>query len=152
MSKGMVMVDWNDETSGELQRLYRRGLSFTEIANTMGVSRNAAIGKAHRMQLPARQIDVPTEVGKAAKVRLHRIRTVQAEVAAPPARPPPIVLDDVDYTCPIYELSNATCRWPMWQFDTPHEQRFYCGHPSADFYSGRPYCLRHSRLCGSQRQ
>jgi len=45
---------WSQESCAELSRLWNRGLTCSEIADLMRVSRNAVIGKAHRMKLSPR--------------------------------------------------------------------------------------------------
>ena len=47
-------MEWNDETIGRLRTLWDEGLSTAEIGRRLGVSKNAVVGKAHRMTLPAR--------------------------------------------------------------------------------------------------
>jgi GcrA cell cycle regulator len=46
---------WTDERVDRLRKLWSQGLTASEIARTIGgVSRNAVIGKAHRLALPPR--------------------------------------------------------------------------------------------------
>lgn len=46
--------DWAPEQIAELRRLWPTGLSTTEIGRRLGVSKNAVVGKAHRLELIAR--------------------------------------------------------------------------------------------------
>jgi GcrA cell cycle regulator len=46
--------DWNEETIGQLHDYWAEGLSTAEIGRRMGVSKNAVVGKAHRLNLPSR--------------------------------------------------------------------------------------------------
>ena len=48
---------WNEDRIGRLEALYRDGYSFTLIAAEIGMSRNATIGKARRLELP-QQINI----------------------------------------------------------------------------------------------
>ena len=47
-------MEWNDETIARLRAFWAEGLSTAEIGRRMGVSKNAVVGKAHRLNLPAR--------------------------------------------------------------------------------------------------
>jgi GcrA cell cycle regulator len=47
-------MEWNDDTIGRLRALWAEGLSTAEIGRRMGVSKNAVVGKAHRLNLAAR--------------------------------------------------------------------------------------------------
>ncbi len=47
-------MDWTDEVIERLKALWAEGLSTAEIGRRMGISKNAVVGKAHRLALPAR--------------------------------------------------------------------------------------------------
>lgn len=47
-------MDWNDNQIGQLRVLWDQGISTAEIGRMMGVSKNAIVGKVHRLDLPAR--------------------------------------------------------------------------------------------------
>ena len=59
---------WTAEQTEELKRLYGEGLSCSAIAAVMGKSRNAVIGRAHRIGLERRG------AGKRAEIEAERIR------------------------------------------------------------------------------
>ena len=68
---------WTDERIDQLKSMWEKGMTASQIAETLGgVSRNAVIGKAHRLGLQAR----PSPV-KANEVE---------EVVAPPPPPAPV--------------------------------------------------------------
>ena len=46
---------WNDERLEKLTKFWEQGLSITQIGIRLGVTRNAVVGKVHRMGLPKRQ-------------------------------------------------------------------------------------------------
>ena len=48
-------MSWTPERIGELEKLWAEGLSTAEIGRRLGVSKNAVVGKAHRLRLPGRQ-------------------------------------------------------------------------------------------------
>lgn len=47
-------MDWTEEAIGRLRALWAEGLSTAEIGRRMGISKNAVVGKAHRLNLSAR--------------------------------------------------------------------------------------------------
>jgi len=137
--------DWNPERMQRLEVLYRDGLSFTLIGADIGVSRNAAIGKARRMGLPKREKIVQSKPNS-------RRRNPPLKPKAFVEAKRPVIIPDRDYSCGINDLDDHSCRYPLWDLSTPHKQRLYCGVPGASISAGVPYCERHSPLCGSPRQ
>jgi len=136
---------------GRLQRLYVDGVSFRDIAADIGVTRNAVIGKVHRMQLEPRQPVVSKKAPLIYQVPRPRYRPRPKElfIVAKWSEPEP----DIDYRCVITELTDTTCRYPLWLFNAaPYTERFYCGAPGAEMSTGRPYCPKHMLLCNPQRQ
>lgn len=47
-------MEWAEETVARLRMLWDEGFSTAEIGRRLGVSKNAVVGKAHRLDLPAR--------------------------------------------------------------------------------------------------
>ena len=47
-------MEWNEDAIAKLRALWAEGLSTAEIGRRMGVSKNAVVGKAHRLNLPSR--------------------------------------------------------------------------------------------------
>ncbi|HBK08667.1 MAG TPA: GcrA cell cycle regulator [Acetobacteraceae bacterium] len=89
---------WNDETIRLLRDLWTQGLSTAEIGRRLGVSKNAIVGKAHRLELDARPSPIRRDTKPASErsVTLPRVAgptlppltsTDVQPVAAPP--PPP---------------------------------------------------------------
>ncbi|ABC22456.1 GcrA family cell cycle regulator [Rhodospirillum rubrum] len=92
---------WNDEKIDRLKKLWADGLTTGEIGKEIGVSKNAVVGKAHRLGL---------------KGRPSPIKRTQKE-----AKPEPKIRSVVD-------LSAHTCRWPI---GDPREPGFhFCGKPT----------------------
>ncbi len=139
-----------------LIQLYERGLSFSKIAKDIGVTRNAAIGKVHRMKLQPREIAAITRspalyTEPKPKQRRSRMRIVVVnDLSEPEPEPDP----GVDYRCTILGLTDTTCRFPLWAFDElPFvSEKLYCGAPGAELSAGRPYCKKHTQLCMHARQ
>src|SRR5256885_15297496 len=101
-------MSWTDERIDRLKELWSQGITASQIAEALGgVSRNAVIGKAHRLGLQSRPSPVkPNEptaaaVAVAAPVEPESAPAVVAApvVAAPPApapapAPEPVVTAD----------------------------------------------------------
>ena len=81
-------MEWNDEVIGRLRGLWAEGLSTAEIGRRLGVTKNAIVGKAHRLDLTARPSPIRRDPG-----------------AAPPRRAPARRMDGP--TLP--PLPSATC-------------------------------------------
>src|SRR5207342_1780903 len=52
--------EWTDDTIRKLRQLWSAGHSTAEIGRRMGISKNAVVGKAHRLDLPARPSPIRT--------------------------------------------------------------------------------------------
>ena len=137
----METLNWTQEREGRLEHLYRGGLSFALIAAEIGVSRNAVIGKAHRMHLPKRVELAKTNRRVRSDPRKRRRDNV------PVIKPAPVITPDHDYRCGILDLNDASCRYPCWDLSTPERERLYCGCPGASLSDNMPYCERHALLC-----
>lgn len=141
-----------------LRDLWLIGTSALKIASEINretgsdYTRSAVIGKAHRMKL-ARHRNSGERGGARARVNERRRAAMQRIVALSGKinrrRGPNLLAAPDDISCPLVslsELTNETCRFPMWTGDTPTSDKFYCGAPEADLASGCPYCLHHARI------
>ena len=128
---------WTPAMHDRLRELYRdeAKLSFDGIAAKMNVdfgtslTRNACIGKAHRLMLPLRGAN------STKKVRKPREPTMQKQ--KPDGVPLPA--DPEPFTTTIYQLTPYTCRWPGGDM-TARPPFMYCGEEANDF---NPYCDHH---------
>lgn len=148
-------TDWNDERKERLEELYREGFSFSLIAADIGVSRNAAIGKARRMQLPKRvEVYTVRAIALTARPPPRRRRRSKACAMNEAQKPRRVFTPEPgrDYRCTIYDLRNSSCRFPMWAVNTPHPDRLYCGVPAASLAAGTPYCPLHTAVSLGNRQ
>lgn len=86
-------MSWTDERIDTLKRMWDSGMTATQIAEELGgVSRNAVIGKAHRLGLQSRPSPVKANEAKAAPAAAPEPRPAAPEprAAAPaPAAPAP---------------------------------------------------------------
>ena len=140
--------NWDTGRVERLESLYRDGLSFSLIAADIGVTRNAAIGKAHRLKLPKR-VEIISKPPRPASARRRRERRRSAAQAARVELPEPVIetIPGRDYRCSINDLADCSCRYPLWAPNTVHPDRRYCGIPAASVSKGQPYCWRHTMLC-----
>jgi GcrA cell cycle regulator len=98
---------WTDERIDQLKRLWEQGMTASQIAEELGgVSRNAVIGKAHRLGLQSRPSPVRSSESPAAATAAPVAEEAVAEAAPPPVQPemptpieaaaPPPVIEDVE--------------------------------------------------------
>ena len=80
-------MSWTDERIDQLKAMWERGLTASQIADELGgVSRNAVIGKAHRLGLQSRPS--PVKANEAPKKAAPPVRKPAPETEAPrPAAP-----------------------------------------------------------------
>jgi GcrA cell cycle regulator len=151
------MMGWTSERIEQLKTLWDDGKSASQIAETMGegLTRNAVIGKAHRLGLASRPSPLKaaaTEVASAAAQVVEAVAEGVAEAVAeavapkPAARPaPPRPRAPKEPAKPakvtVLELSDRICKWPIGH---PDEADFhFCGKP---VNPGFPYCGEHCLL------
>lgn len=139
-------MDWTEERVAELKRLWLEGQSASQVARQLGgVSRNAVIGKVHRMGLAGRDPPAsPRALGGLSPGRgksnvaanIARRRTARAVQPVQP-RAPRVELTP---TATLLTLTPNGCRWPI---GDPQEPGFgFCGRLRADQVS---YCRQHAQ-------
>jgi GcrA cell cycle regulator len=79
-------MDWTSEAIEALRGFWAEGHSTAEIGRRMGISKNAVVGKAHRLNLPPRPSPIRREASVAAE---PRSAPVASAVVATPAAPAP---------------------------------------------------------------
>ena len=154
-------MSWTDDRVATLKKLWTEGLSASQIAKELGgVSRNAVIGKVHRLGLESRQkaggkdgdgapevhedAPEPTATAQSAEPAVETQPAPQFE-AANDSAPAMDGEDDIVVPIPLKlkltELTERTCKWPIG--DPMHDDFHFCGHEADE---GRPYCEYHSTL------
>ena len=79
-------MSWTDERIDSLKAMWEKGMTASQIAEELGgVSRNAVIGKAHRLDLQSRPSPVKEKDGKTAAPRKPAVRKSAAPAEAAPA-------------------------------------------------------------------
>lgn len=79
-------MDWTGEAIDQLRALWAEGHSTAEIGRRMGISKNAVVGKAHRLNLPARPSPIRREPGAPRPAQPRRIAAPAPRTAPMPMR------------------------------------------------------------------
>ena len=130
-------MSWTDEKVARLKELWGKGSTASQIAEILGgVSRNAVIGKAHRLNLSgkiiAKKNSSNQKINKlnnsnSKKVRRGRFKSIIIDKDFEPENPKQ-----------LEELDEKSCKWPIGH---PNEKSFYfCGRTSLKDFS---YCKLH---------
>ncbi|MBV1838851.1 GcrA family cell cycle regulator [Acetobacter estunensis] len=78
-------MEWTDETIGRLKALWQEGLSTAEIGRQLGITKNAVVGKAHRLGLPPRPSPIRRQDAKTAKSGEKKVSSRRATKTETPA-------------------------------------------------------------------
>ena len=133
-------MSWNEEKVAKLKELWGKGNTASQIAEIIGgLSRNAVIGKAHRLNLSAK---IKTRTATSNKNFETSIE--EKNIASKRGRKSKfkslIIEKDFEPENPkqLDELDETTCKWPIGH---PDEKDFYfCGRSSLKDFS---YCKLH---------
>src|SRR5713101_6946293 len=101
----MTVLTWSDARVEQLKKLWEAGLSASQIASELGnVTRNAVIGKVHRLGLSGRSKSPSSAAPTLRKVDLERIRE---KILASDETP------SDEHRKSLLELNAETCHWPI---------------------------------------
>lgn len=116
---------WTDDHVETLKRLYDDGLTCAQIANEMrcGFTRNAVIGKIHRLGLNGRvyasrkMTPEEAEASRVRKVAYTRDYRAKQRAVSPPVKPsrparPDVCLEVTPRNLDLCDLGHNDCRWP----------------------------------------
>lgn len=147
----MTEAAWSAEALAALCRLWAEGVSTTEIGRRLGRSKNSVVGKAHRLNLPARPS--PIRQDGAARPVLRRATPGLATsmggglvgdtlAALGIGLSPAVVTVEARAAAVVVAfaaVASRPCVWPMWGDRERPTQRF-C---AAAGIPGKPYCREH---------
>ena len=133
-------MSWTDEKVAKLKELWGKGSTASQIAEIIGgISRNAVIGKAHRLNLSAKiktrtatsnrefETSIEDRKIKSKRGRRNKFKSLIIEKDFEPENPKQ-----------LEELDENSCKWPIGH---PDEKNFYfCGRSSLKDFS---YCKLH---------
>ena len=132
-------MSWNIERVKKLKELWAKGNTASQIAEIIGgTTRNAVIGKAHRLNLAGR---VPSKNPGVKNTKIQKNNSTKPERLSRKSKFKSLLLDknfEPEKPTALEGLGDNTCRWPIGH---PDEKDFYfCGRkPENDF----PYCKLH---------
>ena len=133
-------MSWTEEKVAKLKELWGKGNTASQIAEIIGgISRNAVIGKAHRLNLSAKiktRSAIPNQkFDNALDAKYSKIKKGQR------SKFKSLIIDkDFEPENPkqLEELTENCCKWPIGH---PNEKSFYfCGRSSLKDFS---YCKLH---------
>jgi GcrA cell cycle regulator len=152
-------MSWTDERIGTLKRMWAEGQSASQIAKELGgVTRNAVIGKVHRLGLagrttPSRPVKRPPRLAQPKpkqEAPVIAAAPAPAPILAKPVVKPqpapvmtkplnPVALADGGHAS-ILTLRDTMCKWPI---GDPADPKFaFCGRKS----DCGPYCAEHAKV------
>lgn len=135
-------MSWTEERIDTLKTLWAAGLSCSQIANKLELtSKNAVIGKVHRLGLEKR-VKTPQERPSGSALKRRPRASKRPLGYGPPTRPSPFqarAVEQPSLQVPLLELHSGQCRFPT------HEngQHLFCGQAAE---RAEVYCAAHCRI------
>ena len=145
------MTGWTSEQIEDLKARFKTGAQCSRIAQQMGRTRNAVIGKLNRLGFiakyrPARflakeGLAKEGKIPKPKSVDMNKMVPKKTEIksAAVCAKP---IHAPLEGPVPLLQLRDHHCRYPLWT--AKDREGDYCG---AHVVTGFPYCATHAQLC-----
>ena len=137
-------MSWTPEKEEKLKKLWTSGYSGSEIANILGdTTRNAVIGKAHRLNLQARAVSRKKhlKINNNNKKDEKSSSTVKIQKLGRKAKFQALLLDKnfpPENPTRLEDLTDNHCRWPLGEKLQPAS--LFCGRKSIEKF---PYCQLH---------
>jgi GcrA cell cycle regulator len=128
------LMSWTDERVEKLKKLWSEGLSASSLGE---VTRNAVIGKVHRLGLS----------GRATTSRIDRPRSLALRRPPRPRLvvPEPELVEEAKMAngefANVLTVKEGMCKWPIG--DPSSDEFHFCGNPAG---ASSPYCAAHGRM------
>lgn len=138
-------MGWTDESVERLRQMWSEGLTANEIAKKLGVTKNAIVGKVHRLCLTARPSPIKSKENEALSEDIEQTGTnaaMSADLfentsAAGKSTSTNKKIENIK----LVDLDSHTCRWPI---GDPRDEDFcFCGKKVR---TGQTYCDEHSQM------
>ena len=133
-------MSWTEEKVAKLKELWGKGNTASQIAEIIGgISRNAVIGKAHRLNLSAK-IKTRTASSNESFKNSRNDNNIKSKRGRRSKFKSLLIEKDFEPENPktLEELDENSCKWPIGH---PNEKSFYfCGRSSLKDFS---YCKLH---------
>jgi GcrA cell cycle regulator len=136
-------MEWTDEAIGKLRALWAEGLSTAEIGRRLNISKNAVVGKAHRLSLPPRPSPIRRNEGATATPRTQTPKRAQGPTLPPlsASMSAPMPGLRAIMPAPKYSQRATPCCWPIGE---PGKPSFHFCNAAAS--AGKPYCEAHAAI------
>ena len=143
---------WTEKMVEDLRQMWLEGLTASEIAKNLGVSKNSIVGTVHRLCLTARPSPIKKKDADMPEAELFQEQTissentnteVQSQTYAAEVDESAIVEKSTEPALGIklVNLDSHTCRWPL---GDPRDDNFgFCGKKVR---AGQTYCDEHSTM------
>lgn len=147
MSDGAI---WTEANVATLRRMWEERASVREIAHAIGggLTRNAVLGKAHRMKLGSHTpVFIKAKKARHAThpIKLHKQQPMRAPNMLDSIPIEPVRISAAAWTplpgtvpVPLVDLERGQCKWPC----SDGSPFMFCGQPAL---ADHPYCEHHTR-------
>ena len=135
-------MGWTDEQVEELKKLWNKGLTTGEIGKALGVSKNAVVGKAHRLGLNGRPSPIRRNEEEAtAQTEEKPVQTEKKKAASKTTSSAKNTGKEKKKLFTVNDLTSNSCRWPI---GDPKDEGFhFCGK---ECLPDKPYCAEHAAI------
>jgi hypothetical protein len=118
----------------QLKRMWRAGMTMSQIADEFGVTRSVISGAISRARAKGHEFAPRPQPPKLPpkRVTVKRSRPKHYSYRPPPPPKPPRLLIDLDWNECLWSVDHA-----------PDDRHLFCGRPK---HQNLPYCLEHAKL------
>jgi|TARA_B110000263_G_scaffold215453_1_gene200455 GcrA cell cycle regulator len=138
-------MSWNEDNVGRLKELWDQGLPTAQIGKLLGFTKNAVVGKAHRIGLerrpsPIRRTAAKPDRKKARSPVMPKLNFETSKIEEK-NQPSPIQTFQPSIKNILSPRTKRGCEWPEGHPDEP--EFHFC---NKDRFEEKPYCLDHCTI------